>query len=630
MNQPSRGALRLRFWHGRPGGTGMGQGCLQLLAAAWMPAGSFILGAGLGAALTLLALPAWRWAAPLLAAGGLAAAWWAGRHTPLAAAREGLGAAHHRLEERNRQLQMLLQASRAMAGDLDLQRVLAAVIRQVTDLSGFHKACVVLGPDRDGAFRIGAAAGLAPEDLQAYAAILRGQMRFSAPSGLAWQTRQPVVVEDVATDFRLIPLRPFYARAQIRALIAVPMVVQERFIGTLTVYGERPASFDTARVSLLAALAGQAALALENARLYTLTAENRLRLDRAVEFLESISGTLTQSQVGVVPLLRRVAEAAARLFAPATVYLFVQADAARGDVPQVLTESLGVDPVLAARWREELMNAADPGRVEVPWPAALGLPIILDGCRLGHFEIYLAGEERRVEAEECRILLAFVHLTAGALANAGLVQELRQAVAGAERAYMGALEALTRALELRDYETEGHSRRVVQYTLALAQKLGVPEGQLVPMMRGALLHDIGKIGIPDQILRKPGPLTPEEWETMKTHTRIGYEMLCHIDFLRDAAPIILHHHERFDGSGYPDGLIGQVIPLGARIFAVADAYDALTSNRPYRRGRSHQAAVEEIVRCSGTHFDPQVVAALLELPEAELSRIRTGGALPPP
>lgn len=614
MGEARGGSLHLpvRCWPARVAVAG---GRRYIQGAGRAPWGALVLGAGLGAAAALLAVPLWRWAAPVAAGGALAAAIWGG-------ARTGTGPSHDRLEERNRQLQILLQAGRAMAGELDLERVLAAVVNQVTRLTGFPMACLALGPSPDGSFRIGGAAGLPPAFLEAYAETLGGPLRAYAPTEWVRLTQQPVVVEDVARDFRVNALQALYARWGIRALIAVPMLVQERFIGTLTVYHDRSAAFDTGQVSLLAAMAGQAALAVENGRLYTLTAQQRLRLNNAVEFLEDVSGALAHSEVGVVPLLQRVAGAAARLFAPATVNLFVDGATGRQGMPQVLTESSGVDPALAARYREDLMGAGALAAEADLWPAALSLPIVLDGRRLGHFEIYLAGAGRRVEPEECRILQAFVHLAAGALANAGLVQDLRRAVAETERAYMGTLEALTRALELRDHETEGHSRRVVQYTYTLARHLGVAEEHLVAMMRGALLHDIGKIGIPDHILRKPGPLTPEEWEIMKAHTRNGYEMLRPMEFLRDAAPIILHHHERFDGSGYPDGLIGHAIPLGARIFAVADAYDALTSDRPYRRRRSHAAAVAEIVRCAGSHFDPDVVQALLDTPAEELGRIR--------
>ncbi len=627
MGEPSREYLRLRVGFRRPGWLVAAERCLCQLTAVWTMRGALLLGVGLGIAAVLVILSDWRWAVLLVICGGLATVLWAANHQHRVAAQGQPCSNSGHLEERNQQLQILLQANRAMAGELDLDRVLAAVVEQVTTMTGFPMALVALGPDQSGVFRVGASAGLTKQHLDEYSAILQGPERCHSPSEWVRQTLQPLVVEDVAQDFRLVSLGSTYAKDGIRSLITLPMVVQERMTGTLSVYMDRTAVFNTAQVSLLAALAAQAALAVENARLYTLMSESRLRLDHAIEFLDNASSALAHSQVGVEPLLKRVAGTAAKLFAPATVNLFVDAGNAHRGTPQRLTVHYGVDPVLAARYRECLMTSHGTDQEQIPWPAALSLPVILDGRRLGHFEIYLAGEGRSIEAEECRILQAFVHLAAGALANAGLVQDLRQAGVETERAYMGTLEALTRALEMRDHETEGHSRRVVQYTLTLAQKLGVPEEQLVPMMRGALLHDIGKIGVPDQILRKPGPLTPDEWEIMKCHTRIGYEILSPIDFLRDASPIILHHHERFDGSGYPDGLIGFVIPLGARIFAVADAYDALTSDRPYRRGRAHASAVEEIVRCSGTHFDPQVVTALLQTPEEELTRIRTGHML---
>jgi putative nucleotidyltransferase with HDIG domain len=179
--------------------------------------------------------------------------------------------------------------------------------------------------------------------------------------------------------------------------------------------------------------------------------------------------------------------------------------------------------------------------------------------------------------------------------------------------YDGTLEALVLALDARDRETKGHSLRVANYVKAIAAQMGVVETpqELVDMQRGALLHDVGKIGVPDFILHKPGPLTPEEWDDMKRHPAIGHGMLRDISFLSGAAAVVHAHHERFDGKGYPRGLAGDEIPLGARIFAVADAFDAMTSDRPYRKALPPEMAREEIVRHSGTQFDPQVVQAFL-------------------
>jgi putative nucleotidyltransferase with HDIG domain len=194
--------------------------------------------------------------------------------------------------------------------------------------------------------------------------------------------------------------------------------------------------------------------------------------------------------------------------------------------------------------------------------------------------------------------------------------QIRGALQQLESSYDDTLEALGGALDLKDAETEGHCKRVTAFTLAIAKALKVDVSQLPEIARGAFLHDIGKMAIPDQILRKPGPLTPEEQEIMRTHCAIGYEMLSRVPFLRDVAKIVLAHQERFDGTGYPNGLKGEDIPLGARIFAVADTLDAMTSDRPYRSALSLEQAKAEIARCSGTQFDPKVAAAFLSLPDS--------------
>ncbi|NMB20977.1 MAG: HD domain-containing protein [Firmicutes bacterium] len=180
-------------------------------------------------------------------------------------------------------------------------------------------------------------------------------------------------------------------------------------------------------------------------------------------------------------------------------------------------------------------------------------------------------------------------------------------------AYEETIESLAKGLELRDYETEGHSRRVVELTLQLARELGVPEDELVTIQRGALLHDIGKIGIADAILLKPGPLTEDEWEIMRRHPKLAYDMLYTIEYLRPSLEIPLYHHEKFDGSGYPFGKKGEEIPLAARMFSVVDVYDALTSDRPYRKAWTKADALKYIEEQSGRHFDPRIVDAFLTM-----------------
>lgn len=198
--------------------------------------------------------------------------------------------------------------------------------------------------------------------------------------------------------------------------------------------------------------------------------------------------------------------------------------------------------------------------------------------------------------------------------------ELNEALQNIEESYKITLEALVAALDAREHETQAHSLRVREYSLSLAETLELNDDEMVHLGRGALLHDVGKIGVRDSILLKPGKLSEPEWTEMKKHPQIGYDILSNIEFLSRAADIVLCHQERWDGKGYPYGLCRTDIPLGARIFAVVDTLDAMTSNRPYRKALSFDAAREEIKTCAGTQFDPQVTEAFLHVsPELWIS-----------
>jgi putative nucleotidyltransferase with HDIG domain len=188
--------------------------------------------------------------------------------------------------------------------------------------------------------------------------------------------------------------------------------------------------------------------------------------------------------------------------------------------------------------------------------------------------------------------------------------------------YSNTLEALVLALDLREQETGYRSYRVTEYALTLARRMHLPESDLSVIAKGALLHDIGKIGVPDNILLKPDSLTQEEWELMKKHPIFGYKLLKRIQFLEGAAQIVLNHHERYDGNGYPQGLSAEDITLGARIFSVVDALDAMTSNRIYRKAIPFDKAIDNIVNASGSQFDPAVVKSFLKVPSEEWIRTR--------
>jgi putative nucleotidyltransferase with HDIG domain len=194
-------------------------------------------------------------------------------------------------------------------------------------------------------------------------------------------------------------------------------------------------------------------------------------------------------------------------------------------------------------------------------------------------------------------------------------QQWKTALSNLEKSYDITLEALGDALDLKDAETEGHSRRVTAYTIAIARKMGLSKEDISVIARGAFLHDIGKMAIRDDILRKPGKLTEEEMAIMMEHCYLGYKIISRIPFLAEAAEIVYSHQERFDGLGYPRGLKGEEIPLGARIFAIADTLDAMRSDRPYRKAQSIEAARKEIELWSGRQFDPAIVKVFLEMPD---------------
>jgi HD-GYP domain-containing protein (c-di-GMP phosphodiesterase class II) len=200
-----------------------------------------------------------------------------------------------------------------------------------------------------------------------------------------------------------------------------------------------------------------------------------------------------------------------------------------------------------------------------------------------------------------------------AVEQAELFAKVRAYADEVELSYDSTLKALTAALDAKDDVTEGHCERVSKLTTVLARQLGVGERALVDIERGALLHDVGKIGVPDAVLKKPAALNDMEWEAIRKHPLLAGVMISKVGFLEGATPILMYHHERFDGGGYPFGLSGDRIPFEARIFSVVDAYDAITSDRPYRQARTHEEAMLEIARHSGTQFDPSIVMAFQSL-----------------
>ncbi len=258
---------------------------------------------------------------------------------------------------------------------------------------------------------------------------------------------------------------------------------------------------------------------------------------------------------------------------------------------------LGFDPTL--RGKVNVLCVPIPGRERVA-----GLVMAVRFAAQGRFK-----------PAQLQMVQEMAALAAMAVEQATLFSKVRSYAEEVEVGYDSTLKVLTAALDTKDTITQGHSERVARLTVILAREVGVPNEQLVDIERGALLHDVGKIGVPDSILHKPASLNDEEWEKMQKHPLMAGLMVSKVGFLENAIPILLYHHERFDGAGYPFGLEGKAIPLEARIFTVVDAYDAMTSDRPYRLAMDNEDAMAEIIRNSGTQFDPEIVEAFIRVIE---------------
>jgi PAS domain S-box-containing protein/putative nucleotidyltransferase with HDIG domain len=415
--------------------------------------------------------------------------------------------------------------------------------------------------------------------------------------------------------------------------ISLPLKAEEHIIGILHLWYTERREFSAEDKRLLTAIADMAGNAIQRARLHEETTQQVKRLtalrdiDRAIAssfdlnlvFTFLLNGVLTQLNADATDIL---------LFDSRTNTLYQAAK--RGFRSARLSNvHLRLDESLAGRAALTRQLVAIPdfkaaGEAFTPsqlpegenFKAYYAYPLVVKGELKGVLEVF-----HRAPLFVTSNWLDFFETLAGqaaiAIDNARLFENLERSNFELMLAYDETIEGWSRALDLRDKETEGHTRRVTELTLKLAAQLGVPSADLVHIRRGALLHDIGKVGVPDKILLKEGHLTDEEWAIMRQHPQFAYDMLAPIQYLRPALDIPWCHHEKWDGTGYPRGLQSEQIPLAARIFAVADVYDALTSDRPYRPAWTKEQALEYIREQTGKHFDPQVTAAFLSLIESE-------------
>jgi PAS domain S-box-containing protein len=453
----------------------------------------------------------------------------------------------------------------------------------------------------------------------------------------ALEAGQPLLIADI--DQEAPELRQLLVHPQVRAFYAYPLLQEERVAGFITLSSLSARLPSDEEVVTLSLLAERAALALQNAHLFEEAQSGLQRLAslRAVDMAIS-SGLDISLTLGLVleQALQQLGVDAAgiMLLDPNTQYF--RSVARRGFRTSALQHSsLTLGEGIAGRAALErctivVENLAEdhaafkksPHFSKEGFISLVSTPLVAKGQVLGVLEAF-----QRATIKPSADWLDFLETLAGqaaiAIDSLQLFDHLQRSNAEMAAAYQATIAGWSRALELRDQETEGHSRRVTATTLQLAKAFEVSAADLIHIQRGALLHDIGKMGIPDGILLKPGPLTDEEWIIMRGHPQLAYDMLSPVDYLKPALEIPYCHHEKWDGTGYPRALKGEEIPLAARLFAVVDVWDALTSERPYRAAWPDEKALAYVIEQSGSHFEPRVVAAFVRITQRDAPEEKT-------
>ncbi len=440
------------------------------------------------------------------------------------------------------------------------------------------------------------------------------------------RTGMSVVYNDHAAEVEVAPGFAPLRFQNFQTSATFPLVREDRTFGVLKVFSDRADFFPPERLELLQAYARIAAAALENARLNA-QAERRLQQLGALRLIDLAITASLDPRVTLNVLLDQVTEQlgmdAAAVLLPVGGLQMLEYTAMRGFRGKVMIRSqirLGEGFLGQAALERRLVHIPDlqaageaqqaPALAREGFVTGFAVPLLAKGQVKGVLGLFHRAYFPP-DGEWLEFLEALAGQAAVAIDNAALFDSLQKSHAELEMAYEATLEGWAKALELRHDETKGHSQRVVELTLRLARLLGLDDQELRHLRRGALLHDIGKIGIPDNILTKPGPLTEEEWRIMQLHPVFAYELLSPISYLRSALDIPYCHHEKWDGSGYPRGLQGEAIPLAARIFAVVDVWEALNSERPYRRAWSRDKVKKYLREQAGRHFDPRVVEVFL-------------------
>jgi PAS domain S-box-containing protein len=448
-------------------------------------------------------------------------------------------------------------------------------------------------------------------------------------------SKSPEIVLDMAAERKAAGGLLVGSELEPQSAIYVPMLAEGQVIGLMELQSYQREVYSSADSEWLSVVANLIGMSIQNARLFA-RAQQRIAELSAMAIIDSALTSHLAPQEMFEILLEQVIKqlgvdaAVLFLFNPQSQVL--ECVCQRGythtsnlQIRLRLGESLAGQAVLekstfhinhlSSENAHLLKNVSRSEGFEEYY----GVPLLVENKIIGVLEL-LHRSQLNPDSDWLRFLEMLAGQSAIVISTLQLYQDVQQGNMELLKAYDATIEGWSQAMDLRDKETENHTRRVTELTLQLGQHFGLTADQLMHLRRGALLHDIGKLGVPDHILLKTDPLTSEEWVIMKSHPQLAYDMLAKIEYLRPALDIPYGHHEKWDGSGYPRGLKAEQIPFAARLFAVVDVYDALTNDRPYRRRWSQEKTIQLIQAESGKHFDPIVVEAFLNIVNEELGR----------
>jgi HD-GYP domain-containing protein (c-di-GMP phosphodiesterase class II)/putative methionine-R-sulfoxide reductase with GAF domain len=545
------------------------------------------------------------------------------------------------IRRRLAELESLSQVSVFLTSAIGLQPLLENILASARNAIPAAEKGTILLTEPDGALRLHAMSGYA--DSRLIDLVVPDQKGYVSRVA---REQIPIKIDDAHAEYEIPQNGTIEEIDAVQSGIAAPLIVKGKMIGVISLDNtSRKTAFTGSDLRLLVTFASSAAVAIENVRLFSETQQRLHRLS-ALHSIDAVIGASVDMHVTLNIVLENVmselkADAAAvLLFNPLTRML--EYAAGRGfrvhsieglrlrlgeglaGQSALQRRAINIADLQQANELEQVMEHPISGSTSLPlqyleeenFVAYHAIPLIAKGQIQGVLEIF-----RRTPMQVDQDWMNFFEMLAGqtaiAIDNGRLFENLQHTNLELTLAYDATIQGWSQALELRDEETEGHTRRVTDLTLRLIQALGVEEVEIEHARRGSLLHDIGKIAVPDSILLKCGPLDEHEWNVMRQHPQFAYNLLYPIVYLRPALHIPYCHHEKWDGSGYPRGLKGEEIPMVARIFTIVDVYDALISNRPYRLAWTPENALEYIREQSGKHFDPRVVKAFLALMAGE-------------